>query len=294
MQILDGKETAAAVRDRVAGEVARLGDKRPVITLVQVGEDPASSFYVRSKAKMSEKCGIESRYIHLPDDVTEGKLFGLLTELSEDDGVHGILLQLPLPPQIDPDLAITKIAPIKDVDGFHPENLGLLASGKPRYVPCTPLGIHEMLLRYKIETSGKNAVVIGRSLIVGKPIALLLAMKGQGGDATVTICHSRTADIAESTRRADIIIAAIGRPHFVTADMVKEGVVVVDVGINRVDDPTAKKGYRVVGDVDFEAVAKKASYITPVPGGVGPMTVAMLMSNTLKAYTLQATTSNAV
>jgi methylenetetrahydrofolate dehydrogenase (NADP+) / methenyltetrahydrofolate cyclohydrolase len=259
-----------------------------------VGEDPASSFYVKSKAKMSERCGIESRYVHLSDDVTEDRLVGLLAELSEDDDVHGILLQLPLPRHIDQDRAIAAIAPIKDVDGFHPENLGLLTSGKPRYVPCTPLGIREILLRYKIDTAGKNAVVIGRSIIVGKPIALLLAMKGQAGDATVTLCHSRTADIPAATRQADIIIAAIGRPHFVTEDMVKEGVVVVDVGINRVDDASTKKGYRVVGDVDFDAVSKKASFITPVPGGVGPMTVAMLMSNTLKAYTLQAAASNAV
>lgn len=294
MQILDGKETAAAVRDRVAADVARLGGKRPVLTLVQVGDDPASSFYVKSKAKMSERCGIDSRYVHLPDDVSEKELVLLLTELSEDGGVHGILLQLPLPRHIDQDRAIDAIAPMKDVDGFHPENLGLLTSGKPRFVPCTPLGIREMLLRYQIETSGKNAVIVGRSIIVGKPIALLLAMKGDAGDATVTLCHSRTKDIGALTRQADIIIAAIGRPHFVTGEMVKDGVVVVDVGINRVDDPSAKKGYKVVGDVDFEAVSQRASFITPVPGGVGPMTVAMLMSNALRAYTLQSAASNAV
>jgi methylenetetrahydrofolate dehydrogenase (NADP+)/methenyltetrahydrofolate cyclohydrolase len=243
---------------------------------------------------MSEKCGIESRLLHLDEDVPEEKLIATLSELSDDPGVHGILLQLPLPKHIDQDRAIGTIAPIKDVDGFHPENLGLLASGKPRYVSCTPAGILELLAQYNIETSGKRAVVLGRSIIVGKPVALLLAMKAKGGNATVTICHSRTPDIPAFTSEADIIIAALGSPHFVTGDMVKDGAVVIDVGINRVDDPAAKKGYRIVGDVDFDAVSPKASYITPVPGGVGPMTVAMLMSNTLKAYSLQTVASNAV
>lgn len=293
MVILDGKATAAAVRERVGREVAGLeGKGRPVLTLVQVGEDPASSVYVRTKARMSEQCGIESRNMHLPEDVTEEHLIGTLGDLSGDPGVHGILLQLPLPGHIDQDRAIASIAPIKDVDGFHPENLGLLASAKPRFVPCTPLGIRELLIRYNIETSGKKAVVLGRSIIVGKPVALLLTMKGAGGDATVTVCHSRTPDIGAVTSEADIVIAAMGSPHFVKADMVKDGAAVVDVGINRIEDKTAKKGYRLVGDVDYDAVAEKASYITPVPGGVGPMTVAMLMSNTLKAYCLQTPTSN--
>lgn len=294
MQILDGKETAAAVQERVRQQVDQLEGGRPVLTLVQVGEDPASSVYVRTKARMSDKCGIESRNEHLPEDVTEARLLELLGKLSDDPGVHGILLQLPLPQHIDQDLAIATITPMKDVDGFHPENLGLLASGKPRYIPCTPAGIREMLLRYKVETAGKNAVVLGRSIIVGKPMALLLSMKDETGNATVTICHSRTKDIAHVTREADIVIAAMGVPHFVTGAIVKDGVVVVDVGINRVDDASAKRGYRIVGDVDFEAVSAKASYITPVPGGVGPMTVAMLMSNTLKAYLLQTATSNVV
>jgi len=294
VEILDGKQTAAAVQDRVAKGVSELGGKSPVLTLVQVGEDPASSVYVRTKARMSERCGIESRHLHLPEQVTEADLVQTLEELSKDPGVHGILLQLPLPSHIDQDRAIGTIAPIKDVDGFHPENLGLLTSGKPRYVPCTPLGIRELLIHYNIETSGKTAVVLGRSIIVGKPVALLLTMKGRGGDATVTIVHSRTPDIASITRGADIVIAALGSPHFVTGDMVKDGVVVIDVGINRVDDPSAKKGYRLIGDVDFDAVSPKASYITPVPGGVGPMTVAMLLSNTLKAYSLQNVASNAV
>jgi methylenetetrahydrofolate dehydrogenase (NADP+)/methenyltetrahydrofolate cyclohydrolase len=295
VQILDGKATAEAVQDQVQSQVLQLeGGGKPVLTLVQVGEDPASSVYVRTKARMSERCGIESRYEHLPADITEVDLIATLRRLSEDPGVHGILLQLPLPSHINQDRAIASIAPMKDVDGFHPENLGLLASGKPRYVPCTPLGIREILLRYDIDTSGKNAVVLGRSIIVGKPMALLLTMKGPGGDATVSICHSRTKDIGAISHKADIVIAAMGVPHFVTADMVKDGVVVIDVGINRVDDASAKKGYRLIGDVDFDAVKEKASYITPVPGGVGPMTVAMLMSNTLRAYTLQAAATNVV
>ena len=294
MELLDGKKTASEVQERVAEGVARLGGAKPMLTLVQVGEDPASSVYVRTKARMSERCGIDSRHLHLPDDVTEDHLVETLKDLSGDPAVNGILLQLPVPKHIDQDRAISSIAPIKDVDGFHPENLGLLTSGKPRFVPCTPLGIQELLIRYGVETSGKTAAVLGRSIIVGKPIALLLAMKGEGGNATVTICHSRTPDIGGVTSRADIIIAALGSPHFVTKDMVKEGAVVVDVGINRVDDPSAKKGYRLVGDVDFENVAPRTSLITPVPGGVGPMTVAMLMSNTLRAFTLQTATHNAV
>lgn len=295
MTILDGKAAAAAVQERVKQGVSRLsGPGRPALTLVQVGGDPASSVYVKTKIRMSEYCGIESRYLHLPDDVSEAQLVETLGELSDDATVNGILLQLPLPAHIDQDLAVASIAPAKDVDGFHPENLGLLASGKPRFVPCTPLGIQELLLQNKIEISGKHVVVLGRSIIVGKPVSLLLAMKGEGGNATVTICHSRTRDIGAMTRQADIIIAAMGQPGFVTADMVKDGVVVVDVGINRVDDASRKKGYRLVGDVDFDGVSDKASFITPVPGGVGPMTVAMLMSNTLKAFSLQAVASNAV
>ncbi len=295
MRILDGKAAAAAVQERVKQGVSGLsGPGRPALTLVQVGEDSASSVYVKTKIRMSEYCGIESRYLQLPDDVSEAQLVETLGELSDDATVNGILLQLPLPAHIDQERAVASIAPAKDVDGFHPENLGLLASGKPRFVPCTPLGIQELLLQNKVKISGKHAVVLGRSIIVGKPVALLLAMKGEGGNATVTICHSRTRDIGAMTRQADIIIAAMGQPGFVTADMVKDGVVVVDVGINRVDDTSRKKGYRLVGDVDFDGVWEKASFITPVPGGVGPMTVAMLMSNTLKAFSLQAVASNAV
>ncbi len=199
-----------------------------------------------------------------------------------------------MPPQINEEKAIATIDPLKDVDGFHPENLGRLASGRPRFVPCTPLGIRELILRNGVETSGKHVVVIGRSIIVGRPMALLLGLKGEGGNATVTTCHSRTGDIGAHTKTADILIAAMGSAHFVTADMVKDGAVVIDVGMNRIDDPTSKKGYRLVGDVDFDRLAPKTAFITPVPGGVGPMTVAMLMANTYQAFSLQAVAPDAV
>jgi methylenetetrahydrofolate dehydrogenase (NADP+)/methenyltetrahydrofolate cyclohydrolase len=291
--LLDGKKTAAKVQDDVKAQVQELGGPRPSLTLVQVGEDPASSVYVRTKIRMSEYCGIESRHLHLPDDVSEDELLTTLNGLGEDPGVNGILLQLPVPAHIDSDRAIATIRPEKDVDGFHPVNAGLLASGKPRFVPCTPLGIRELFVRYGIETSGNHVVVLGRSIVVGKPLALLLMVKGRGADATVTVCHSRTSNIGEITASADIVVAAMGLPQFLTADMVKDGAVVVDVGINRIEDKTKKKGYRIVGDVDFDGVSPKTSFITPVPGGVGPMTVAMLMANTLKAYSLQVGASHA-
>jgi methylenetetrahydrofolate dehydrogenase (NADP+)/methenyltetrahydrofolate cyclohydrolase len=294
MELLDGKALAATIRAEIAEKVARIDGRRPTIALVRVGEDPASRVYVNSKAKACEECGIESRTVVLPEDTTEDEVLGTLGDFNADDAVDGILLQLPLPSQINSDRAVAAISPQKDVDGFHPESLGLLASGAPRFVPCTPAGIREMLIRNSIETSGARAVVVGRSVIVGKPMALLLTLKGPGGDATVTVCHSRTHDIGAITREADIIIAAIGVPHFITADMVRDGAVVIDVGINRVDDATKKKGYRIVGDVDFENVAPKTSFITPVPGGVGPMTVAMLMSNTFRAYELRTGASHAV
>jgi methylenetetrahydrofolate dehydrogenase (NADP+)/methenyltetrahydrofolate cyclohydrolase len=289
MELLDGKALSAIIKEEVAAKVAALdSNNRPTIALVRVGEDPASKVYVNSKAKACEQCGIESRNIVLPVDTPEKQVLDLLKDLNTDSDVNGILLQLPVPPQIDSDKAINAISPRKDVDGFHPENLGRLAAGKPRFVACTPLGIRELLVRNGVDTSGKNAVVIGRSVIVGKPMALLLSLKADGGNATVTICHSRTKDIGSFTKQADIVIAAMGRPNFVTADMVREGAVVVDVGINRVEDSSKKKGYRLVGDVDFETVAPRCSFITPVPGGVGPMTVAMLMANTFQAYSLQA------
>lgn len=295
MELLDGKSLAAVVKDEVKQKVSKLDpNDRPCLALVRVGEDPASKVYVKSKIKACAECGIESRNVHLPEDTSEEAVLETLRAFNEDPEVNGILLQLPVPRHIDDDKAINTISPLKDVDGFHPENTGRLAAGKPRFVPCTPLGIRELIMRAGVETSGANVVVIGRSIIVGKPMALLLGLKGPGGNATVTVCHSRTRDIGEHTRNADIIIAAMGSPEFVKADMVKEGAVVIDVGMNRVDDPSAPKGYRLVGDVDFEAVSPKTSFITPVPGGVGPMTVAMLMANTYQAHQLQAVSRDAV
>ena len=288
MQLLDGKSAATAIKEEVARAVAGLaGARPPVLALVRVGEDPGSKVYVGTKAKACEECGIGSRNVHLEADASEARVLDVLRGFNDDDDVDGILLQLPLPRHIDSDRAIAAISPLKDVDGFHPENLGRLAAGNPRFVPCTPLGIRELLVRHAVKTSGAHVVVLGRSVIVGKPMALLFALKGEGGDATVTICHSRTRDVAEHTRAADIVVAAMGIPRFLKADMVRPGVVVVDVGINRVDDAGVPKGYRIVGDVDFESVAGKASLITPVPGGVGPMTVAMLMSNTLAAHRMR-------
>jgi methylenetetrahydrofolate dehydrogenase (NADP+) / methenyltetrahydrofolate cyclohydrolase len=288
MQLLDGKACAATIKQEVAAATARLATTRkPTLALVRVGEDPASKVYVAAKAKASEECGIESRNVHLPDDSSEARVLGVLREFNDDPNVDGILLQLPLPRQIDSDRAIATISPEKDVDGFHPESLGRLAAGNPRFVPCTPLGIRELLIRNTIATAGANVVVLGRSVIVGKPMALLLSLKGTGGDATVTMCHSRSRDVAAHTKRADIVIAAMGVPKFLKGDMVKDGAVVVDVGINRVDDASSPKGYVLVGDVDFDAVAPRTSFITPVPGGVGPMTVAMLMSNTLTAFRMR-------
>jgi methylenetetrahydrofolate dehydrogenase (NADP+)/methenyltetrahydrofolate cyclohydrolase len=295
MQLIDGKMVSKAIREEVRDQVAAIeGDRKPTIALVRVGDDPASTFYVKSKTRACAFCGIESRNIILPEETSEAELLGILGDLNADDGVDGILLQLPVPGHIDSDRAILCIDPTKDVDGFHPENLGLLASGKPRFVPCTPLGMQEMMERYDIDPSGKRVAVIGRSVIVGKPMAMLLSNKAKGGNATVTLCHSRTPDIGAITRECDIIVAAIGSPHFVTADMVREGAVVFDVGINRVEAPDTEKGYRVVGDVDFDAVAPRCSKITPVPGGVGLMTVAMLMANTYRAYVLRREAANAV
>jgi len=292
MELLDGKALAGTIKQEVKNSIP--AGARPCLALVQVGEDPASGVYVRSKVRSCEECGIESRYLHPDANITQKELLKTLHELNADSSVNGILLQLPIPKQLDPDEAIAAIDPIKDVDGFHPHSLGMLVAGTPRFVPCTPLGIRELLVRNGVETSGKRAVVLGRSIIVGKPMALLLAVKGEGANATVTICHSRTRNLEEHTLRADIVIAAMGQAQLITGDMVREGVVIVDVGMNRIPDPSKKKGYRLVGDVDFESCSKKASYITPVPGGVGPMTVAMLMSNTLKAFNLQAASANAV
>ncbi|NIM19949.1 MAG: bifunctional methylenetetrahydrofolate dehydrogenase/methenyltetrahydrofolate cyclohydrolase FolD [Candidatus Latescibacteria bacterium] len=292
MELLDGKALAATIKQEVKDSVPE--GARPALAVVQVGEDPASSVYIRSKVRSCEECGFDSQHVHLEEGIRQAELLKTLRKLNDDQSVHGLLLQLPLPQHLDPDEAIRTIEPIKDVDGFHPENLGLLVSGQPRFVPCTPLGIRELLVRNRIDIAGKRVVVLGRSIVVGKPLALLFALKGEGGDATVSICHSRTKNLGEHAASADILVAAMGKPGLVTGDMVKEGAVVVDVGINRVPDPSKKKGYRLVGDVDFESVAPKVSHITPVPGGVGPMTVAMLMASTLKAYSLQVASPNAV
>lgn len=284
--LIDGVALARKIRERVADEAAALTARglTPGLTVVLVGDDPASAVYVRSKGRASAEAGITSDTIRLPAATSERDLLALVDRLNADRSVHGILVQMPLPKHIDPDVVIRRIDPEKDVDGFHPYNVGLLLTGsKEGYAPCTPAGVMAMLRAYGVETRGANVVVVGRSNIVGKPMAALLIQAGADADATVTVCHSRTRDLAEHTRRADIIIAAVGRAHLITADMVKPGAVVIDVGMNRLADATAPKGYRLVGDVDFEGVKQVAALITPVPGGVGPMTIAMLLQNTVRA-----------
>lgn len=287
MEILDGRQLAKDIRAELAAEVEQLtagGTRPPHLAAVLVGDDPASQAYVRNKVRSCEKVGYQSSLIRQPADISEEKLLSIVQDLNDDDTIDGFIVQLPLPGHIDENKVTLAIKPEKDVDGFHPVNFGRLAQGLPCYVPATPFGIVEMLRRYDIPTEGKEVVVVGRSNIVGTPISILLSRKSSPGNATVTMCHSRTKNLAEHTRRADIIVAAIGRPDFITADMVKDGVVIIDVGINRVDDASRKKGYRLVGDVDFDGVGAKASWITPVPGGVGQLTVVSLLMNTLKAY----------
>lgn len=289
-RILDGAALAVEIQAEVTSHVARLARRRivPGLTVVLVGEDPASQMYVRAKGRACVAAGIRSDTIALPVDTTEAALFRVIDRLNDDPKVHGILCQLPLPPHIDADQVLRRIDPHKDVDGFHPTNVGKLVLGDPTaFIPATPFGIQEMLRRSDIPTRGANAVVVGRSTIVGRPMANLLVQSGPGGDATVTICHSRTRDLNAVCRTADILIVAIGRANFIGVDAVKPGATVIDVGINRVEDPTHPKGYRVVGDVDFEAVREVAGAITPVPGGVGKMTIAMVLSNTVKAAELQ-------
>jgi methylenetetrahydrofolate dehydrogenase (NADP+)/methenyltetrahydrofolate cyclohydrolase len=284
-KIIDGEAIAAEVRNEVKVGVDELKASgiTPCLAAVLVGDVPASQVYVRTKRKACEHVGLSS-VLHTPaGDIPEAQLLALIDQLNDDPAVHGILIQLPLPDHVEEAKVIERLSPSKDVDGFHPSNVGKLVIGMDTFKPCTPAGVQELLVRSGIEIAGKHAVVIGRSNIVGKPMANLLVQKHKNANATVTVCHSRTRDLAALTRQADILIAALGSPHIVTADMVKPGAVVIDVGINRVDDASAKKGYRIVGDVDFDAVSQVASAITPVPGGVGPMTVAMLMVNTLKA-----------
>jgi len=287
MQIIDGKELSKIIKEEIAEEVKNLKSEHtraPHLAAVLIGEDPASQVYVRNKVRSCEQVGFSSTLIRRSADVSEEEVLQIVRDLNENPEIDGFIVQLPLPKHINENKITLAIDAKKDVDGFHPINFGLMMQGLPCYLPATPYGIMEMLSRYNIETSGKEVVVIGRSNIVGTPMGVLLSRKDNPGNATVTLCHSRTKDLAFHTKRADIIIAAIGIANFVTGDMVKEGVVVIDVGINRVDDPTAKRGYRLKGDVEFDTVAPKASHITPVPGGVGPMTVVSLMQNTLKAF----------
>ena len=290
-QIIDGKQMAADIRAEV-GDAARAltagSGVTPGLAAVLVGEDPASAVYVRNKRIACDEAGMFSDTINLPASTTQEELLGVVRGLNEDARFHGFIVQLPLPSQIDERTVIMAIDPDKDVDGLHPLNGGRLLEGRPRFLPATPAGVQTMLMRTGNDPSGKHVVIVGRSNIVGKPLATLLMQKAAGGNATVTVCHTGTPDIGAYTRQADIVVAAVGRPSTITADMVREGVVVIDVGMNRVEDATRKSGYRLVGDVDFDAVSEKASAITPVPGGVGPMTIAMLLSNTLRAAQLTA------
>jgi methylenetetrahydrofolate dehydrogenase (NADP+)/methenyltetrahydrofolate cyclohydrolase len=284
--LIDGAGIAADVRREVAEGVTDLKSRHgvtPGLVAVLVGDDPASAVYVRNKERASSEAGMRSEVRRLAADITQERLLRELAGLNVDDSVHGYITQLPLPPQIDEDEVIEAISPEKDVDGLNPVNIGRLVAGRPVFVPATPAGIQEMLMRSGHDPEGKHVVVCGRSNIVGRPVANLLIQRAAGANATVTVCHTRTRDLPEITRQADILIAAIGQPLYVTADMVSEGVVVIDVGINRIDAPERKRGYRLVGDVDFDAVSEKAAAITPVPGGVGPMTIAMLLQSTLKA-----------
>lgn len=286
MTIIDGKQLAKTIKAELAQEVAKIkeaGGKIPHLAAVLIGDNAASESYVRNKVRSCEQVGFNSTLIRQDASISEAVLLEIVEDLNQDDDIDGFIVQLPLPEHIDEQKVTLAIDPRKDVDGFHPMNFGRMAQGLPSYLPATPFGIVQMLDRYNIETSGKHCVVIGRSNIVGTPMSILLSRKAKVGNCTVTLAHSRTKDLKAETLRADIIIAAIGRADFVTEDMVKEGAVIIDVGINRVDDASRKRGYRLVGDVDFENVAPKASYITPVPGGVGPMTVTSLMMNTLKA-----------
>jgi len=285
MDIINGNEIAKIIIEELKTRVEGFTDGKPCVTFIRVGEDPASVSYVRKKEKTAHSIGIESRLKVFPRDITQNDLLDQITELNEANDVHGILVQAPLPDHIDDKTVFNHVSPSKDVDGFNATNLGKLCQEEEdAFISCTPAGIIELIKRKNIPTEGKHVVILGRSLIVGKPAGMLFLRKGFPGNATVTFCHSRTPDLESHTRNADILVAAIGKPHFVRKDMVQNGAVIIDVGINRIPDSTKKSGFRLVGDVDFEKVAPKSKYITPVPGGVGPMTVAMLMNNTVEAY----------
>jgi methylenetetrahydrofolate dehydrogenase (NADP+)/methenyltetrahydrofolate cyclohydrolase len=285
-RLIDGSEIARTMRAELEPQIAQLKARgvTPGLAVVLVGENPASEVYVRMKGKACEEAGMHSETIKLPASTSEAELIAVIDRLNADPTIHGMLVQLPLPKQIDSNRALYRIRPCKDVDGFHPENVGRVASGDPTaFRPATPYGVQQMLAKSGVETKGAHAVIVGRSNIVGRPMASLLLQNGPGGNATVTVCHSRTRNLPAVTRLADILIVAMGKPRFVTADMIRPGAVVIDVGTNRVEDPTAKRGYRLVGDVDFEPARAVASAITPVPGGVGPMTITMLLYNTVQA-----------
>ena len=285
-RILNGNELAADLRAEVAAGVADLAKSSgitPGLAAILVGDDPASAVYVRNKARACAEAGIFSETFNLPGDSTQADLLALIDRLNSDSRFHGILVQLPLPGHVEEAAAIERIHPEKDVDGLHPVSQGRMLQGEPTFLPCTPAGVQQVLLRSGYDPTGQHVVIVGRSNIVGKPLAALLMQRNAGGNATVTVCHTRTHDLPDVTRQADILIAAMGVPRAIGAEMVRPGAVVIDVGINRVDDPSRRRGYRLVGDIDFDPVAAKAEAITPVPGGIGPMTVAMLISNTLHA-----------
>ena len=286
-KLIDGKAIAEQINAETVAEIARLKDRHrltPGLAVILVGENPASSAYVSMKDKMCARLGLHSERVSLPASASEGELLAIIDDLNFKREIHGILVQSPLPPQISEEKVFAAVDPTKDVDGFHPLNIGKLALGDlTGFVPCTPAGVHQLLIRSGVKIDGAHVVVLGRSRIVGRPISLMLSQKVPNANATVTVCHSRSTNFAEICRSADILIAAIGAPRFVKADMVRDGAVVIDVGINRVDDKTAQKGHSIVGDVDFDAVMPKVALITPVPGGVGPMTIAMLMHNTVRA-----------
>lgn len=284
-KLILGKEVSEEIYAELRQRIASLKERGtvPGLAVILVGDDPASQVYVRKKGEMCEELGMRSQIIRMPADTTQEELLGRIAELNADESIHGFLVQLPLPPHIDEEAVIASISPEKDVDCFHPSNVGRLLIGNPDFMPATPAGVQQMLVRSGVETAGRHVVVVGRSNIVGKPMAALMVQKGPGADSTVTVVHSRTANLAEITRTADILVVAIGKPRFITADMVRPGAVVIDVGTNRIEDPTHPKGSRLVGDVDFDAVKEVASAITPVPGGVGPMTICMLMANAVRA-----------
>ena len=291
MQLLDGKKTAEDIKREIAVEVQKMkdnGEKLPHLAAVIVGSNGASLTYVGSKVRSCEQIGFNSTLVALPETITESELLDKIKELNADDNLDGYIVQLPLPKHIDEQKILMAIDPDKDVDGFHPANFGKMALEMDTFLPATPFGIMELLERYKVETAGKHTVIIGRSHIVGRPMSILMSRKGYPGDSTVTLTHSRTKNIEEYTKTADIIITALGVPNYLKADMVKDGVVVIDVGITRVEDASHPKGQRITGDVDFEEVSKKSSFITPVPGGVGPMTIAMLLKNTLLARKIRS------